>query len=111
MFPLNSENVCNSRQPEKYSVNFARTESYLNSAVPYCQRLLNDDHKQEQEKKRERQEQEKRRERQEQEKGGRGRSRRRAGRGRSRPGTRGGRGPWPGGRVDCYTLKYRLTLQ
>ena len=66
MFPLNSENVSNSRQPEKYSVNFARTENYLNSAVPYCQRLLNDDHKQEQEKRRERQEQEKGRERQEQ---------------------------------------------
>ena len=47
MFPLNPENVQNVRKPEKYSVNFARTK---NSAVPYCQRLLNDDHRQEQEK-------------------------------------------------------------
>ena len=57
MFPLNPENNLNIRQPEKYSVNFARTENYLNSAVPYCQRLLNDDHRQEQERRRMRKEQ------------------------------------------------------
>ena len=34
MFPLNPENILNIRQPEKYSVNLARTEKYLNSAVP-----------------------------------------------------------------------------
>ena len=57
IFPLNPENILNVRQPEKYSVNFARTENYLNSAVPYCQRLLNDDHRQEQERRRMRKEQ------------------------------------------------------
>ena len=56
MFPLNPEGIQNVRQTEKYSVNFARTENYKNSAVPYCQRLLNEDHRQEQEKARERRE-------------------------------------------------------
>ena len=65
MFPLNPENIQNVRQPEKYSVNFARTKNYRNSAVPYCQRLLNDDHRQDQEKKRGRKEQAEHQEREE----------------------------------------------
>ena len=36
MFPLNSPG-----KKEKFKVNFARTESYLNSAIPQCQRSLN----------------------------------------------------------------------
>ena len=38
-------------------LHIARTKNYLNSGVPYCQRLLNDDHRQEQEKMRRRKEQ------------------------------------------------------
>ena len=30
------------REKEHFVVNFARTEAYRTSAVPYCQRLLND---------------------------------------------------------------------
>ena len=40
IFPLAPES--NIRHTEKYSVNFARTENYRNSAIPYCQRLLNE---------------------------------------------------------------------
>ena len=36
LFPENSPS-----KKEKFKVNFARTESYFNSAVPQCQRLLN----------------------------------------------------------------------
>ena len=43
MFPLNVQGPLDLRNSEKYVVNFARVENYLNSAVPYCQRLLNDD--------------------------------------------------------------------
>ena len=50
MFPLAPESVHNIRHTEKYSVNFARTENYRNSAIPYCQRLLNEDYKQEEER-------------------------------------------------------------
>ena len=50
MFPFNPEIILNVRQPEKYSVNLARIENYLNNGVPYCQRLSNDDHRQEQER-------------------------------------------------------------
>ena len=53
MFPTNPERNHIVRQAEKYSVNFARTKNYRNSAVPYCQRLLNEDYMQEQEKRRE----------------------------------------------------------
>ena len=58
MFPLNTErsNRVSVRHAEKYLVNFARTENYRNSAIPYCQRLLNEDHKQEQERMKERRE-------------------------------------------------------
>ena len=37
LFPLNPVG-----QKEKFLVNFARTETYRQSAIPYCQRLLND---------------------------------------------------------------------
>ena len=29
------------RSSEKYKVNFARTSRYMQSTIPYCQRLLN----------------------------------------------------------------------
>ena len=57
MFPLNTERSPILRQPEKYVVNFAHTENYRNSAVPFCQRLLNEDHRQGEERRRERKEQ------------------------------------------------------
>ena len=45
MFPLN-RNILNEnievRKREIFEVNFARTSSYLKSAVPFCQRKLND---------------------------------------------------------------------
>jgi hypothetical protein len=44
MFPLNPDTQHNLREAEKYTINFAHTENYRNSAVPYCQRLLNQDH-------------------------------------------------------------------
>ena len=42
MFPLNQDNVHNIREHETFNVNFAHNEFYRNSAIPYCQRLLND---------------------------------------------------------------------
>ena len=56
MFPLNQENHQDLRQPEKYTVNFASTENYRRSTVPFCQRLLNRAHKEEEERRRERRE-------------------------------------------------------
>ena len=41
MFPLNPQIPHDIRNTEKYHVNFANTENYRNSAVPFCQRLLN----------------------------------------------------------------------
>ena len=43
MFPVNKNvgNV-NTRRNETFTVNFAATTSYRNSAIPYCQRLLNE---------------------------------------------------------------------
>ena len=46
LFPLNefplSDAPSNAvRNPEKFSVNFAKTSIYKKSAIPYCQRLLN----------------------------------------------------------------------
>ena len=38
MFPSNNHR-------EKYKVNFWHIDKYRNSAVPYCQMLLNDDNK------------------------------------------------------------------
>ena len=69
MFPLNLESSHDLRQPEKYVVNFAHTENYRNSAVPFCQRLLNEDHRQEEERRRKRKEQARRHQSQEKEKG------------------------------------------
>ena len=41
LFPLNPENTANVRVKEPFVVNFARTDAYKLSAIPYCQRLLN----------------------------------------------------------------------
>ena len=43
LFPLNPANmeINNVRSREKFVVNFAKTETYRKSAIPYCQRLLN----------------------------------------------------------------------
>ena len=42
LFPVNQNNNNHDvRQHEKFKVNFARTSAYKNSALPYCQRLLN----------------------------------------------------------------------
>ena len=44
IFPLNkntNENM-HTRNSELYKVNFAHTETYRKSAIPYCQRLLNE---------------------------------------------------------------------
>ena len=41
MFPKN-ESTINLRQSETFKVNFAHTQSYKNSAIPFCQRLLNE---------------------------------------------------------------------
>ena len=40
-FPENENASQEIRKREKYKVNFAFTNTYKNSAVPYCQRLLN----------------------------------------------------------------------
>ena len=42
-FPLNPNltNETEIREREKNYVNYARTEDYKNSAIPYCQRILN----------------------------------------------------------------------
>jgi hypothetical protein len=45
IFPINRNiPVCEVRKPEYYQVNFARTSTYRDSTVPYCQRLLNTHH-------------------------------------------------------------------
>ena len=41
LFPLNPVNTANVREKETFVVNFARTDAYKLSAIPYCQRLLN----------------------------------------------------------------------
>ena len=43
MFPVNHQNDQNVRTREQFKVNFAHTEGYRQSAVPYCQPLLNED--------------------------------------------------------------------
>ena len=43
MFPINPDLPLPLRHPEKFQVNFAHTENYKNSTVPFCQRLLNKD--------------------------------------------------------------------
>ena len=45
LFPENIDNGQNIRTRDKFVVNFAHTESYKKSAVPYCQNLLNADHR------------------------------------------------------------------
>ena len=45
LFPENQNTEQNVRTREKYAVNFAHTVSYGKSAVPYCQNLLNLDHR------------------------------------------------------------------
>jgi hypothetical protein len=43
LFPTNSNvNTHDVRKHEPYRVNFARTSSYKHSAIPYCQRILNE---------------------------------------------------------------------
>ena len=45
LFPLNtSKHIMKKRCPEKYDVNLTNSERYKKSAVPYLQRLLNDDY-------------------------------------------------------------------
>ena len=41
IFPLN-KNIANTRNPEKFFVQPARTERLARSAIPYMQRLLNE---------------------------------------------------------------------
>jgi hypothetical protein len=41
MFPLNEKVSHDVRNREVYKVNHANTEAYRNSAIPFCQRLLN----------------------------------------------------------------------
>ena len=41
MFPVNPQYNNRIRESEPYQVNFANTERYKKSAIPYCQRLLN----------------------------------------------------------------------
>ena len=43
LFPLN-KNLAVARTSAKYQVNFARTNTYRDSTIPYCQRLLNSDY-------------------------------------------------------------------
>ena len=44
-FPLNkAKHLMTKRNPEKYVVNCAKTERYRRSAVPFLQRLLNEDY-------------------------------------------------------------------
>ena len=57
-FPLNEVDATRIRAREKYTVNFARTNAYKNSTIPYCQRLLNNLTHQEEEAIRRREEEE-----------------------------------------------------
>ena len=44
IFPLNiTQSTIDTRKPEKYHVNMARTNRYKKSSVPYMQRLLNNE--------------------------------------------------------------------
>ena len=43
LFPLNvNQDNHDIRRPEVFAVNFARTSNYKDSAIPFCQRLLNE---------------------------------------------------------------------
>ena len=41
LFPENNHQNNRVRNSETFTVNFARTDSYRDSAIPYCQQLLN----------------------------------------------------------------------
>ena len=42
LFPLNkTAGILKTRQSERFTVNFATTSAYRDSAIPFCQRLLN----------------------------------------------------------------------
>ena len=41
LFPTNGINMHDTRDRERFSVNFAKTDAYRNSAIPYMQRMLN----------------------------------------------------------------------
>ena len=41
MFPINLNNTKINRNPNKYKVNFAKTERYKKSSIPSLQRMLN----------------------------------------------------------------------
>ena len=43
MFPTNLTSINHVRHREPYKVNFSYTETYRQSTIPYCQRLLNAD--------------------------------------------------------------------
>ena len=43
LFPENHEHAQNVKTQERFVVNFANTESFKRSAVPYCQNLMNAD--------------------------------------------------------------------
>jgi hypothetical protein len=45
LFPLSEPEPYNFRSVEKYEVNFARTDHYRDSTIPYLQRKLNDEHR------------------------------------------------------------------
>ena len=42
IFPRNENNIKQIRNQELFKVNFARTEQYRKSAIPFCQRKLNE---------------------------------------------------------------------
>ena len=42
LFPLNQNQEKSVRNHEKFHVNFAKTSKYQHSAIPYCQKLLNE---------------------------------------------------------------------
>ena len=59
MFPLNqsTNHIMQVRSCEKFKVNFAHTNTYRDSTIPYCQRLLNRlDEKKEEERREEEEE-------------------------------------------------------
>ena len=47
---LSNAYTLNKKINDEYVANFAHTEKFLNSAVPYCQRLLNEDHRRKEDK-------------------------------------------------------------
>ena len=45
LFPVNPNYNGNIRSSEQFEVNFAKTSRYQNSAIPFCQKLLNNNFK------------------------------------------------------------------